>query len=68
MLRVVWSVIDRYDWTPGDHVPICGVKIPDNYALELEQCKARDGTNPTPFNMSFVFSEDWGCVRCKLHN
>lgn len=68
---MIWFVKDTYDWNPGEGVTVCGVWIPDNYALELEGCPTHPILNPTsprPFDMSFMFADDASmdtCVTCK---
>jgi hypothetical protein len=37
-LKGKWTVADTYNWNKGESVTVCGVRIPDDYALLVEQC------------------------------
>ena len=59
------TFIDKYDWTKGDDVNLFGVRIPDDYALELESCDHPHGAvKPKPFKLNTGFWESLGCVKC----
>jgi hypothetical protein len=66
-LEFIWIFRDKYDWHKNLSARIMGIKIPDSYALELEQCEKAAGKKeyPKPFDTSFVFTEDGGCKKCE---
>ena len=61
-LTIRFDMIDTYDWDQIDTVFPGGVRVPDSYALELEQC---DSQHPKPFNMGDTWQEEFGCVPCR---